>query len=92
MEQLDHLIADAELGKEAREFLEGTLGTYLIGLANQELMLAQEELENVNPNDLNAVRDLQNKAKVSRWFVQWLKELVDKGDSALSVWKQQQES
>ena len=85
----DELIAAAELGDEARRFLESDLGKCLLGMAQQEVMLAQEALETVSPYDQEAVRALQNQAKLGRHFEQWLLELLDKGESALEVFKQQ---
>lgn len=87
---LDELIAQAELGDEAKKFLESDLGKVMLGLAEQEAELAREELETVNPNDVAAVTKLQNQAKVARWFSRWLKELLADGEAALSAFKQQQ--
>lgn len=92
MAETDELLATAELGQEARNFLEGDLGRYLKGLAEQELWLAQKGLETVSVTDTDKIRDLQNRAIVARWFNDWLEELVDKGDSALEVIRQQQEA
>ena len=87
----DELIAAAELGEEARRFLESDLGKCLLGMAQQEVALAQEALERVDPADTEAVRKLQNQAMLGRQFEQWLLELLDKGESALEVFKQQNE-
>ena len=87
----DELIAAAELGEEARNFLESDLGKCLLGMAQQEVALAQEALERVDPADTEAVRKLQNQAMLGRQFEQWLLELLDKGESALEVFKQQNE-
>lgn len=88
---LDELISQAELGEEAKKFLESDLGKVMLGLAEQEAELAREELETVNPTDVAAVTKLQNQAKVARWFSQWLKELLADGEAALSAFKQQQQ-
>ena len=88
----DELIADAEIGDEAKRFLESDLGRVLIGMADQELTLAQEALERVDPTDAEAIRKWQNEARLWRTFEQWLKELMDRGEAAMSVFKQSQES
>jgi hypothetical protein len=87
---LDELIAEAEMGREASAFLEGNLGQFLIGCAAQEVMAAQEALEKVDPEDMKAVRALQNKAWLGRKFREWLEELVSKGKNAEDAFKQQQ--
>ena len=91
MSATDELIASAELGEEAKKFLEGDLGRVLVGLAQQEIDLAHEALETADPVDTEAIRGLQNKIKVGRWFTEWLNQLVAEGEQAIHVYKQQQE-
>ena len=88
---LDELIATAELGEEAKRFLESDLGKVMVGLAQQEADLAREALETVDPTDTKKITKLQNEVKVSRWFSQWLAELLHDGEAALSTYKQQQQ-
>jgi len=83
----DELIAAAELGDEAKRFLESDLGKCLLGMAQQEVALAQEKLERVSPTDVEAIRALQNQAQLGRQFEAWLLELLDKGNNALEVFK-----
>ena len=87
----DLLIAQAELGKDAREFLEGDLGKCLLGFARQEVELAKEKLCTVKAGDIEAVQALQNEAALGVRFERWLVELVQEGDDAIKVLKQQQE-
>ena len=89
---MDDLIAEAEIGDEARRFVESDLGKTLLGMAEQDLKLAQEALEIVNPIDTAKIVLLQNQAKLARNFNSWLAELITKGETALNVWKQQQET
>jgi hypothetical protein len=86
----DELIAEAELGDEARKFLDGDLGKWLVGCAEQEVQAAQEALETADPNNEKAIRDLQNKAWRGRRFKEWLAELVSRGEGAIAAFKQQQ--
>lgn len=87
----DALIAEAEIGEEARNFLEGNLGKCLIGMAMQEVAMAQEALETVDPEDKKTITQLQNHAWRGRKFGEWLRELVQNGDNAMMAFKQQQE-
>ena len=91
MTQDDVLIAEAELGEESRKFMESDLGKVLLGLARQETGLAQIALETVDPNEKSKIVQLQNQAWLGRKFEEWLLDLVDKGESAMNVFRQQQE-
>ena len=88
MSDADGLIAEAEIGDEAKRFVESDLGKTILGIAEQEVKAAQEALESVDPMQPEAVRALQNQAKVARNFEQWLVELIDKGENALQAWRQ----
>ena len=89
MSGINELIAAAELGEKARDFLESELGKILIGLADQEIRVAEEALGEVDPDDPKKIRELQNNIKVGKWFTKWLLDLVQDGDQALSVFQQQ---
>lgn len=82
------LIREAELGDEARKFVESDLGRAMLDLADKQLRAAQELLETVDPASPEKVRDLQNKAQIARNFGEWLTELVDRGENALIEWRQ----
>lgn len=86
----DELIAEAEIGEDARQFVESDLGKILLGMAQQEVARAQEELETVDPSDTKKVVALQNQAKNGRNFEAWLAELISKGEQALIVWREKQ--
>lgn len=86
------LIAEAEIGESARVFLAGDLGRMLVGMAQQEIDGALAGLADVEPTDTKTIRDLQNKIWLGRHFGQWLGELVSKGNNAISIYKQQQET
>ena len=92
MNDNDELIASAELGEEARKFLESDLGRCLTGMAMQEVEGARERLGVIDPSDEKGITVLQNHVKVGLWFEQWLAELVDRGNAAMQVFKQSQES
>lgn len=84
---IEEIAAEVEMGELARDFVKSELGKCLIGMAHQEIAEAQLGLETVSPNDLEKITELQNKAKLGRMFEQWLVELIDRGNSALEVFK-----
>jgi len=88
---IDELIAHAELGEEAKNFLQGNLGKYLMGCADQELEQARIDFEGVDPNDPQAIREIQNRAWRAKKFGEWLVELVSNGENAKQVFLQQQQ-
>jgi len=85
---LNALIAEAEIGDDARKFFESDLGKTLLGMADQDVRMAQEGLEDVEPTDTKKITSLQNQAKNARNFRKWLEELIDKGNAALEIWRQ----
>jgi hypothetical protein len=88
----DELIAEALLGEEAEKFLESAVGRYLIGAAQQEVAAAQEDLENADPSNEKAIRDIQCRAKVGRMIEKWLLELVDKGRAAVEIYQHERDT
>jgi hypothetical protein len=89
MNDEEGLIAEAEIGDEARKFVESELGKTLLGMAHQEILMAQEALEKIDPSEIEKIRELQNQAKIARHFEQWLGELITKGANAIAIWRQQ---
>ena len=88
---LDELIAEAELGEEAKNFIQGDLGRFLLGCANQEIEAAHEALEDVKPSEKEKIRELQNAVWRARSFTKWLVELVSRGENAIQSYKQQKQ-
>lgn len=87
MNHLDELIAEAELGEQAKAFLEGELGQVLLGFARQEVEEARFALEDVDASDSREIMKLQMQAKFGRCFEQWLKELVIRGEEAKGAFR-----
>jgi len=83
------LIAEAEIGDEALRFKESDLGKVLLGMAEQEVLAAQQELEVVDPTQTEKIRELQWRAKMYRGFEGWLNELISRGTDALESWRQE---
>ena len=87
----DDLIDAAELGEEAKRFLESDLGKSLFARAQQETLSALEALGECDATDSKAIVLLQNRATLGRQFPEWIREIIHIGDEALHVWKQQNE-
>ena len=64
----------------------------MLGMADQDILLAQQKLLDVDPDDSRRVREIQNDARVALMFKSWLVELIDKGNAALEVFKHEQEN
>lgn len=90
MTPMDELIAQAELGEEARRFMESDLGKCVLGMAEQHTQAALEALGNADPHDTTTIVKLQNEAKYARGFAEYLTELLTEGENAISVFKQQE--
>lgn len=81
------MIAEAFIGEEARKFIESDLGKVVLGIAEQQVLDAVSALEDVDPSDVKQIMVLQNKAKAGRQFKGWLIELINAGENALEVYK-----
>lgn len=88
---IDDLIASAELGEQARKFMESELGRVMLGMAEQEVRAAQIDLGAVDPEDKKKIVELQNKIWRGEHFGEWLTWLVHEGEQAMQVFKQQQQ-
>lgn len=91
MNQEDALIAEAVLGDEAKKFLEGDLGRYMKGVADQEVEEAIIDLQDTDPTDTKKVWEIKNRIWRARNFSTWLIELVQRGEEALRVYQQQKQ-
>jgi len=87
----DQLIAEAIMGDEAKKFLEGDLGRYMKGVADQEVEEAIIDLQDTDPTDTKKVWEIKNRIWRARNFSTWLLELVQRGEEALRVYQQQKQ-
>lgn len=76
------LVAEADLGRQAKEFLQSDIGRYLLGCAQQEHQAALDGLKKTSPWRRRRITELQNQAWRAESFMGWLRELVIKGRSA----------
>ena len=79
------LVAEVDLGVQAKEFVASDIGRFMIGAAQQEVIIAQEALANVLPWRRRKIQELQNKIWRSKMFLSLLRELLISGKSATSA-------
>ena len=76
------LVAEADLGRQALEFVNSDVGRYLVGCAQQEHTAAMEALRKTSPWRRRRIAELQNQAWRAESFLGWLRELLVKGRTA----------
>lgn len=79
---LEHLRREYEFGQHAEGFWSSPLGKYVIGCSLQESEKATAELKNVDPEDPQKVRELQNKIQIAERACQWIGEAIEAGRAA----------
>lgn len=77
------LYAEAILGKDAEEFLNGDLGRYMLARAEEEEREAIEALATVWSWRRKRIADLQAKMWRARSFKGWLVEMITAGHQAV---------
>lgn len=87
--RLDELSARIEIGEAARTFCKSELGEVMIGLAKQEVDEATLEFSAADLTDAAKLQAIQLKTKLGLQFEAWLVELIQDGDEALQVFKQE---
>jgi len=78
----EQLMAEAILGRDAREFLNTELGKYLLGRARLERDAAVEALKSVFPWRKRRIQELQNTIWKCESFEGWLASLIMDGHNA----------
>ena len=87
MSELDELSAEAEIGDQAKIFMDSELGRTLLGIAEQESETARRALGRVDPDNKKEIVRLQNEIALGERFPQWLNELFEKGNNALEIYR-----
>jgi hypothetical protein len=72
----------AVFGAEVEQFLDSSIGQYLIKHAESQANSALEALASVSAEDPTAIRELQNRVKVADSIVGWLREAIILGRQA----------
>ena len=80
-------MALTDMGEASREFIESDLGKCLMGMADQEVQRAVLEFKDADLTDISKVRALQDRVRAGTWFKEWLIELVQRGEEALSAFR-----
>lgn len=73
------LIRTAVLGQEARDFLESSVGRYVIGAAAQDQGEIERQLTEVSPWNRRRILRLQQKHQAVSMAIGWLTEMVRDG-------------
>lgn len=76
------LVAEIDLGQQAKEFVESDLGRYIIGCAHQEIISAQAALKTALPWRRRKIQELQNRIWRAESLLLWLRDLIEAGRSA----------
>ena len=92
IEEGDLLLAEAEIGESARQFLDSELGKCLLGMAQQDAEDAKSKLATVDPEDKVGIVKLQRDIAHCNRFASYLAELVSRGDEAIEVIREKREA
>lgn len=76
------LVAEADLGNQAKEFIASDLGRHLVGCLHQEILLAQGEYERVAFWRWRRIIQLQNRIWRAKFMLGWLRDLIVAGKAA----------
>ena len=79
------LVAEVDLGAQAREFLASDLGRHLVGCLHQELLEAQESYNTVAFWRWRRIIQLQNRIWRAKFMLSWLRDLLLAGKAAESA-------
>lgn len=76
------LVAEVDLGEQAKEFTQSDLGRYLVGCAHQEIADSQAVLKRTLPWRRHRIQELQNRIWRAESLLLWLRDLIQSGQSA----------
>jgi len=76
------LVAEVDLGQQAREFAESELGRYVVGCAHQEIADAHRALKTCAAWRRRRIQELQNRIWRAESLLLWLRDLIEAGRSA----------
>lgn len=90
-DQRTELLREVALGIEAEEFLDGSVGKYLVAKAEAEIAEAVAAIKIVDPNNSALIREIQNQIYRAESIQLWLAEGIQSGWNAETVIKQMDE-
>ena len=76
------LIAEVDLGEQAKEFIASDIGAYIVGCCRQEIEDAQLLLKRTLPWRRHRIQELQNRIWRAESLLLWLRDLIAAGQSA----------
>ena len=85
---LQALRGEIAFGLDVEQFMGTPLGQYLRRRANDDIEAARDALVTVDPEDVKAVRKLQNDAMAAARFLVWLGDAVTAGENAQAAFKE----
>lgn len=80
--EVRELLHTVQFGLEIKGFLDGAVGKYLLGRADQERQAALELLAEADASDVNYVRELQLIVRRAASLGEWLEEARMAGQAA----------
>jgi uncharacterized protein YhdP len=80
--EVRELLHTVQFSLDVKAFVEGAVGQYLIGRAEQEKQAALELLGEADASDANYVRELQLVVRRAASFRDWLDEAIQAGKAA----------
>lgn len=86
--ELQTIMAEMDMGEEARRFLSSSIGRYVLGRAQQDAEAAMAELKTVDPADAAKIAALQGKIARAEMLGQYLAELIAGADQAQQIWEE----
>lgn len=81
------MLASIDLGEEAIAFLDSPLGKTLLGMAQQEVNGAVQDMLKADPEDLKAMRDIQLRMYLGATFEEWLRYLIVQAEQSMETLK-----
>jgi hypothetical protein len=79
------MIERAIFGEEVHNFINSTIGQYIVKRAESEEQEALKKLRTCDPENAGKIREYQNEAAVAEHIVTWLKEAIQDGVKALQI-------
>ena len=76
------LFAEADMGREAHEFMASPIGRYLLGCAQDEYRDAVAKLKRTSFWRFRRIQQLQNELWRAEHFMVWLRDLIVRGKAA----------
>jgi len=84
------LMAQVILGDEAEKFMKSDLGRYIKGRIDQDIQELKDKLVEIDPEDINNIRKIQNEIRLRNLVLNYFKELIIEGQQALQILQEEE--